>query len=122
MGLVKVDTHKREKALENKYQVATMQGVQAFLKHLPYLREARLNGDIDAAVLLLDFFDAYNIAPLSKRETETLYHLYELGCTRKEASKKMGISVDSVVEYMGRGALKIAAYLADTEGYSLEVH
>lgn len=121
MGSVQIDIHKKEHSLEQKYPLHTSDGVIAFLKNIHYLREARLKGDIDSAILLLDFMDAVKKANLTRREREVLYYRFEKGYSVKETSKLLDISIQSVNVYMKRGATRIANYLAETEGYSNDV-
>lgn len=117
MGMVQRDIHKRENSLEQQYRICSAKGVLALLANLHYLRSERLNGDIDCAILLLDFFKAYRETPLTRREREVLYYVYEEGQSQTKTAELLNTSRKTVSQQVNSAAQKIADSLAATEGY-----
>ena len=115
MGHVKWDIHKRDRNLEQQYPFWTTKGILTFFEYIHHIREARLRGDISAALFLLDFNDAYEKAKLTEREKLVLYYRYELGYTLKETSSMLDISLGTVDGYVRNGATKIANIFTKAE-------
>lgn len=111
MGSVRVDIHKRAKALGQMYP-HTSDGIARFLRNIHHLRMARLRGDLDASAMLIDFMRAYRAAPLSQRELDVLYYRYELQMSQRDTAIALALSHQTVHSYEERAIAKIAKTLA----------
>lgn len=118
MGHVGVDVHKKGHSLEQRYPLSTETGVLILLDTIHHMREERYKGNVDAAVMLIDFMDAYRKADLTVTERQTLYWRYERDLTLEDTSEKLGMAASSVKRAARRAADKIAQFLGETEGYA----
>lgn len=115
MGMVKIDTSKRAVAYDQEFDLGTAGGVLRLLRRFHDIHSRRRDGDLEAAIILLDFTKALREAPLTPREKAVLYLLYEKSLTRKETARELGISVQAVRDHKQKAAHKIAKQL---RGYS----
>lgn len=99
--------HPKETAM-NRYSVAVL----ILFNSLHDLRVRRNNGDLDAADTLIDFFEAYAEADLTRREMDVLYLRFERGLDKKEVARVMGVALRSVDRYRQRAIQKIAEVIA----------
>jgi DNA-directed RNA polymerase specialized sigma24 family protein len=118
MGSVRVDIHRRERQYEQQFPMHTTEGVSVFLENYQYIRSRRLKGDLDASLLLLDFDEIRNEAPLTRREREVIFLRYEQEFTEKETARHLDVSIRAVEKYRHRAILKIADTAAVREGYT----
>jgi predicted DNA binding protein len=110
MGSVRVDRLRKERELDVKYPLDSEYGVYALLDELHHIREMRRNGDFDAAILLLDFFDSVKKAGLTERQKDALYFVYEQDMPQLIAGKIMGITQQAVSYHVMEAVRKIAEY------------
>lgn len=75
---------------------------KAILSNLHALRERRYVGDLDASDTLIDFERALAIAKLTKRQSEAIRLVYDVGLTQKQAAMEMGIAQKNVSELLNR--------------------
>jgi DNA-directed RNA polymerase specialized sigma24 family protein len=116
MGTVKIDLSKRQIAYENEFNLGTPAGVLSLLRKLHKIRARRDQGDIEASVLLMDFYQAWSTAPLTPKERYVLFYLYERSLKKKETARIMGISVQAVRKHERKAARKIAAMMGGYNG------
>lgn len=123
MGMVKIDTSKRQVAYDQAFNLGKPEGILNFLRHYHHLWARRNEGDIEAAVLFLDFHKAWEAesqgnewGPLTRREREVIHLLYGLGLTKKEVAKKLGISVKNVRKHEEKAARKLAYLIGGPNG------
>lgn len=69
---------------------------KAILSNLHVLRERRYVGDLDASDTLIDFERALALAKLTKRQSEAIRLVYDVGLTQKQAATEMGVGQDVV--------------------------
>lgn len=118
MGHVQIDVHRKGHRLAQQYPLATERGVLILLDTIHHLREERYRGNVDAAVMLIDFMDAYKKADLTVSERQALYWRYERDFTLEETAKQLAMDASNVKRACQRGAAKIAQFLGETEGYA----
>lgn len=73
---------------------------KAILTNLHALRQRRYVGDLDASDTLIDFERALAMAKLTKRQTEAIRLVYDVGLTQKLAAVEMGVGQDVVSEHI----------------------
>lgn len=73
---------------------------KAILSNLHALRERRYVGDLDASDTLIDFERALALAKLTKRQSEAIRLVYDVGLTQKQAATEMGVGQDVVSEHI----------------------
>jgi RNA polymerase sigma factor (sigma-70 family) len=108
MGAVSIDTEKKFRSYEDKYKENSIKGVTAVLKDIHKLKNERLAGSIDAAIILLDFDAAVRCASLSSREKDVIHCRFIQCFTQKETAEALNISRKSVRCYENRAVDKIA--------------
>lgn len=77
---------------------------KAILSNLHALKERRYVGDLDASDTLIDFERALALAKLTKRQSEAIRLVYDVGLTQKQAAMEMGVTQPTLAEF-----LKLAA-------------
>lgn len=73
---------------------------KAILSNLHTLKERRYVGDLDASDTLIDFERALALAKLTKRQSEAIRLVYDVGLTQKLAAEQMGVGQDVVSEHI----------------------
>lgn len=73
---------------------------KAILSNLHALKERRYVGDLDASDALIDFERALALAKLTKRQSEAIRLVYDVGLTQKLAATEMGVGQDVVSEHI----------------------
>ncbi|WP_336638403.1 sigma factor-like helix-turn-helix DNA-binding protein [Lysinibacillus fusiformis] len=73
---------------------------KAILSNLHALRERRYVGDLDASDTLIDFERALTLAKLTKRQSEAIRLVYDVGLTQKQAAAEMGVGQEVVNEHL----------------------
>lgn len=73
---------------------------KAILSNLHALKERRYVGDLDASDTLIDFERALALAKLTKRQSEAIRLVYDVGLTQKLAAAEMGVGQDVVSEHI----------------------
>lgn len=73
---------------------------KAILSNLHALRERRYVGDLDASDTLIDFERALALAKLTKRQSEAIRLVYDVGLTQKQAAAEMGVTQQAVAEFL----------------------
>jgi DNA-directed RNA polymerase specialized sigma24 family protein len=92
MGIVKIDTHAKERTLDAKYPALdSPQNLRILLSDYQSLLNRQYQGDYDAVVLLVDLRKAIEMAQLTGRQSEALRLVYEEDLTQVEAGKRMGV-------------------------------
>jgi len=81
-------------------QIKRKSTAKAILSNLHALRERRYVGDLDASDTLIDFERALGMAKLTKRQSEAIRLVYNVGLTQKQAAKEMGVGQDVVSEHI----------------------
>lgn len=76
---------------------------KAILSNLHALKERRYVGDLDASDTLIDFERAVALAKLTKRQSEAIRLVYDVGLTQKLAGERMGIGQNTVSELLSGG-------------------
>lgn len=71
---------------------------KAILSNLHALKERRYVGDLDASDTLIDFERAVALAKLTKRQSEAIRLVYDVGLTQKQAAKIMDVSQPYIVK------------------------
>jgi DNA-directed RNA polymerase specialized sigma24 family protein len=92
LGAVKIDTHAKERSLDQRYPALdNPAGLRILLSDYHALLNRQYQGDYDAVVLLVDLRKAIAMAQLTGRQSEALRLVYEEDLTQEEAGKRMGI-------------------------------
>lgn len=73
---------------------------KAILSNLHALMERRYVGDLDASDTLIDFERALALAKLTKRQSEAIRLIYDVGLTQKQAAAEMGVGQANVAELL----------------------
>lgn len=81
-------------------QIKRKSTAKAILSNLHALRERRYVGDLDASDTLIDFERALALAKLTKRQSEAIRLVYDVGLTQKQAAKEMGVTQQAVAEFL----------------------
>lgn len=76
---------------------------KAILSNLHALKERRYVGDLDASDTLIDFERALALAKLTKRQSEAIRLVYDVGLTQKLAGIRLGIGQNTVSELVNDG-------------------
>ena len=109
MGVVKIDTHSKERTLDAKYPALdNPTGLRILLSDYHALINRQYQGDYDAVVLLADLKQAVEMAQLTGRQSEALRLVYEEDLTQEEAGKRMGVGQDVVSYHVDRAIEAIA--------------
>lgn len=115
MGMVKRNTYKWEKKLEQEYPVHTGSGVIALLGNLDRVREDAYRGNYDALILILDVERL--LGTLTERQYQVVDLVYYQDYDVDEAAEILGMHRNTVHWHIEYAAKKIAKQLAETEGY-----
>lgn len=114
------DFTKKERELDERYDMTIPEGVRGFIEDIPKLR----NTTYEAVVLLVDFERAIELAGISKRQKEILKKYLIQGFTQEEVAERLGISRQRVAEIVmlasGRIAQIYNAWALAGEGYKTE--
>lgn len=125
MGSVKRDLTINERMLEHTYALDNPKSIDLLLRHLPYMRERRYNGDYDASIVLLDLETAISNVDLTDRQRQVLRLVYFEDIKQTQVAVEMGITAPTVNLYKRLLAQKIAAVFErwawSDEGYKLTV-
>lgn len=125
MGSVKRDLTINERMLEHTYALDNPRSVDLLLRHLPYMKERRFNGDYDASIVLLDLETAVANADLTDRQRQVLRLVYFEDMKQRDVAISLGITAPTVNLYKRLLAQKIAAVFErwawEDEGYKLTV-
>ena len=124
MGVVKIDTHSKERTLDAKYPALdNPTGLRILLSDYHALINRQYQGDYDAVVLLADLATAIAMARLTDRQREALRLVYEEDLTQEEAGKRLGIAQKNVSEALDRAIENIAEvyyyWSRHGEGYAI---
>lgn len=84
-------------------QIKRKSTAKAILSNLHALRERRYVGDLDASDTLIDFERALALAKLTKRQSEAIRLVYDVGLTQKLAGEHMGIGQNTVSGLLNDG-------------------
>ncbi|WP_257131480.1 sigma factor-like helix-turn-helix DNA-binding protein [Bacillus thuringiensis] len=99
--------------------------IDLLLRHLPYMRERRFNGDYTASDVLMDMETAISQADLTDRLRQVLRLVYLEDMKQTQVAVEMGITAPTVNLYKRLLAQKIAAVFErwawSDEGYKLTV-
>jgi RNA polymerase sigma factor (sigma-70 family) len=112
MGAVKIDIHRRERAMSSKFDYNTVQGVTSILRSIERLRTLRKNGSFDAAIILIDVTDAINRCGLSPQERMTVNYCYLDGLTQQQAADKMAVPRGTIAYYVSQAIDKVQRHMA----------
>lgn len=83
------------------------EGVASLLRDIHRLRERRFHaGDYAACDILADLQTAITNANLTNRQRESLYYVYELDLTQKDAGERMGGIGNDAVSHCLKGAVQ----------------
>ncbi|MBO1582698.1 sigma factor-like helix-turn-helix DNA-binding protein [Bacillus sp. XF8] len=125
MGSVKRDLTINERMLEHTYALDNPRSVDLLLRHLPYMRERRYNGDYDASIILIDLETAISQADLTDRQRQVLRLVYFEDMKQRDVAISLGITAPTVNLYKRLLTQKIAAVFErwawEDEGYKLTV-
>ncbi|PFS79594.1 sigma factor-like helix-turn-helix DNA-binding protein [Bacillus cereus] len=125
MGSVKRDLMINERMLEHTYALDNPKSIDLLLRHLPYMKERRYNGDYDASIVLLDLETAISQADLTDRQRQVLRLVYFEDMKQRDVAISIGITAPTVNLYKRLLAQKIAAVFErwawSDEGYKLTV-
>ncbi|MDA2638233.1 sigma factor-like helix-turn-helix DNA-binding protein [Bacillus cereus] len=125
MGVCKVDIEAAARRIEHTYALDNPRSVDLLLRHLPYMKELRYNGDYDASIVLLDLETAISNADLTDRQRQVLRLVYFEDMKQTQVAVEMGITAPTVNLYKRLLAQKIAAVFErwawEDEGYKLTV-
>lgn len=80
---------------------------KAILSNLHALKERRYVGDLDASDTLIDFERALVLAKLTKRQSEAIRLVYDVGLTQKAAAAQMGVGQDVVSEHIRKATAEL---------------
>lgn len=113
MGSVKIDLYKRRVLYDQAFDLSTSDGVMNFLRCYHELKARRREGDMEAAILLIDFNKAWenDNGLLTPREREVLYLVYNRCLTKREAAERLGITVQTVKTHEEKAARKLASLI-----------
>lgn len=78
------------------------QYAKAVLTNLHGLRQRRFVGDYSASDTLIDFEKAVELAQLTKRQSEAIRLIYDVGLTQKNAATIMDIEPNTLNELLKR--------------------
>lgn len=81
-------------------QIKRKSTTKAILSNLHALRERRYVGDLDASDTLIDFERAVGLAKLTKRQSEAIRLVYDVGLTQKQAAAEMGVTQQAVADFL----------------------
>ncbi|WP_238456590.1 sigma factor-like helix-turn-helix DNA-binding protein [Desulfotruncus arcticus] len=110
LGSVKIDLATKEKRLEDAYPLDKVKGVYALLLQMHRIREVRyLQGDFDACILLMDFYQSIKEAKLTERQQEVIYHVFIKDLTQYEVARILTISQQAVSDHVNNVVRKVAA-------------
>ncbi|RWQ72538.1 sigma factor-like helix-turn-helix DNA-binding protein [Bacillus cereus] len=125
MGSVKRDLMINERMLEHTYALDNPKSVDLLLRHLPYMKERRYNGDYDASIVLLDLETAISNADLADRQRQVLRLVYFEDMKQEDIATVIGVSRPMVSLYKRLIVRKVAAVFErwawEDEGYKLTV-
>ncbi|RCL15123.1 sigma factor-like helix-turn-helix DNA-binding protein [Bacillus cereus] len=125
MGVCKVDIESPARRIEHTYALDNPKSVDLLLRHLPYMKERRFNGDYDASIVLIDLETAISQADLTDRQRQVLQLVYFEDMKQRDVAISLGITAPTVNLYKRLLAQKIAAvfekWARKNEGYSLTV-
>jgi DNA-directed RNA polymerase specialized sigma24 family protein len=109
MGAVKIDTHAKERSLDQRYPALdNPAGLRILLSDYHALLNRQYQGDYAAVDILVDLRKAIELAQLTGRQSEALRLVYEEDLTQEEAGKRMGIAQNSVSEAVDRAVEAIS--------------
>lgn len=80
---------------------------KAILSNLHALKERRYVGDLDASDTLIDFERALALAKLTKRQSEAIRLVYDIGLTQKLAAVEMGRTREDIKMALSESLSKI---------------
>lgn len=80
---------------------------KAILSNLHALEQRRFTGDLDASDTLIDFASAVKKAKLTKKQSQAIRLVYELGMTQVQAAKEMGVGQDVVSEHIRKATKEL---------------
>lgn len=113
MASVKIDLYSKRVMYDQAFNLGTPDGVLRFLKRYHELKARRNEGDMEAAVILMDFHRAWRECELTSREREVLHLLYWRGLSKSEASRYLDITIQAVKKHEKKAAKKLARFIGD---------
>ncbi|MED2615444.1 hypothetical protein COF41_25695 [Bacillus toyonensis] len=125
MGVSKYDNEVAHRRIEHNYALDNPKSIDLLLRHLPYIKERRFNGDYAASDILIDLETAISQADLTDRQHQVLRLVYFEDMKQRDVAISLGITAPTVNLYKRLLAQKIAAvfesWARKNEGYSLTV-
>lgn len=83
-------------------QIKRKSTAKAILSNLHALKERRYVGDLDASDTLIDFERALALAKLTKRQSEAIRLVYDVGLTQKQAAMEMGVDRTRISQILSK--------------------
>jgi DNA-directed RNA polymerase specialized sigma subunit len=125
MGATKVDTHSKERALEESYPALnTSAGIKRLLADRNALLIRQYSGDYAAVDIVCDLTMAVDSAKLTERQSEAIRLVYEADLTQEEAARQAGVARSTLVGHVDDAVKKIAEIYEywgwHGEGYTIE--
>ncbi|HFK1717445.1 hypothetical protein COL77_26035 [Bacillus wiedmannii] len=125
MGVSKYDNEAAHRRIEHNYALDNPKSIDLLLRHLPYMKERRYNGDYAASDVLMDMETAISQADLTDRQRQVLRLVYFEDMKQRDVAISIGITAPTVNLYKRLLAQKIAAVFErwawSDEGYKLTV-
>ena len=123
MGVSKFDKSAAHKRYETRYAgLTTGKQVRLLLRDIHALRIRAEQGDFAAVDVLADLTTAVTRAGLTARQWEAVENVYLRDMTQEDAGRAMGVSRQSMYEYLERAEEKISEiyyyWAGHGEGYS----
>ena len=111
------DYNNAQTALERRYDLKTVYGVNSLLRDIHKLREARFSGTDTTTIsnILVDFELTIKRAGLTEKQEEALFLLFENDFTQAEVSKVLGISQQAVSKHIDNAIKKIVVKAKEEE-------
>jgi DNA-directed RNA polymerase specialized sigma24 family protein len=124
MGATKIDTHAKERSLDQRYPALdNPANLRILLSDYHALLNRQYQGDYDAVVLLADLRKAVEMAQLTGRQSEALRLVYEEDLTQEEAGKRLGVNRIVVLEHVEKAIEAISEvyyyWSRHGEGYAI---
>ncbi|WP_051236111.1 RNA polymerase subunit sigma [Paenibacillus pinihumi] len=122
MGGTNIDLTEQSRKYTVKYALNTAAGVKSLLRDRHKIGLRRFTGDTAASDILIDLASAINSAGLTERQTEAVALVYgPWDLTQADAAAVMGITKQSVGDFIHGAARRIAAVYERWEYGEVEV-
>lgn len=96
--------------LDNLFDLTKESGVLNTLIGLHRLKEMRRNGNINAALILLDFYDSLERANLTDRQRVCIELVFDKGMWQEEAGEILGLTQQGISYHITGAIKRIAKY------------